>query len=228
MFAMGRVCKLRVWMLLSLLLMAAGCARNGFHPSDASGTKDPNLPFHEGADAAPAQDAPGNNPNADGSLPFDNSSARNLPAGTLLTVRLEDTLSTANPSPANDFAAILDVPVLLAGSTVLPQGTILHGKVESARASQVKGDSGYVRLTLKTLVMGGREVPVQTSSLFATGTASSVADAAIIPDSGDAGRAAHRKTIQLTKGRRLTFRLMASVSLRPAPHSAANLLPATE
>ena len=216
---------------LLLVFALTGCTGSGnFHKSDAGAPSDPNLPFHQDADAQPALDVQQASPKAESALPFDNSSSRNLPAGTLLTVRLEDALSTAKLNSDNHFAAVLDVPVMVAGSAVLPPGTIVHGRVESARASHVRRDTGYVRLTLKTLVMDGKEVPLQTSSLFATGIASTDPESQATGASAEAEEEAHPKAILLTKGRRLTFRLTVALSLRPvAPaHSAANLLPTSE
>jgi hypothetical protein len=228
MFAMGRVCKLSAWLSLSLCLMVAftGCSRSAnFHRSDADASNDPNLPFHQdaGADSAPELHT-----NPDSGVPF-NSSTKNLPAGTLLTVRLEDTLSTAKLNSDKNFVARLDAPVTVAGSIILPQGTIVHGRVESARASKVKQNTGYLRLTLESLTMDGKEVPVKTSSLFATGSMSSDAESTAVEASNNSGQDTHAKVILLTKGHRLTFRLTAALTLRPAPvRNTANLLSVSE
>jgi len=78
--------------------------------------------------------------------------------------------------------------------------------VESARASKVKHNPGYVRLTLDSIDVAGKDLPVQTSSLFARGNA----------PTGDASLS----VLTLEQGRRLTFRLAQPVYVtgqQPSP-----------
>jgi len=147
---------------------------------------------------------------AENGMPFDNSAAT-LPAGTLLAVRLDKELSSSRAD--GGFSASIEAPVIVEGRTVVPRGTSVRGRVESARASEVRKDTGYLRLTLDSIVITGKAVPVQTSSLFARGIAE---DASETPASSSTPLSdqIHPRIIQLTKGRRLTFRLTAAASLR--------------
>ncbi|HET6180223.1 MAG TPA: hypothetical protein VFE61_25100 [Candidatus Sulfotelmatobacter sp.] len=79
----------------------------------------------------------------------------------------------------------------------MARGANVAGRVEAARVSKVKGNRAYLRLTLNSIDVAGKDLPVQTSSLFARGTA---------PD-GDVSA----RVITLEKGRRLTFRLAEPV-----------------
>jgi hypothetical protein len=95
--------------------------------------------------------------------------------------------------------------------------------VESARVSDVRRDAGYVRLTLESIQIDGKDVPLQTSSLFARGTAGDAS--AVHPSAGTADtsrigqshpaqpRADQATIIRLKKGRRLTFRLTEALDL---------------
>jgi hypothetical protein len=137
-------------------------------------------------------------------------SGASLPAGTLLTVRLENMLTGANSGSGATFTAALEDSVEINGNTIVPRGTLVRGRLESARASSIKGSLAYVRLTLVSIVVAGRDVPLQSSSLFARGQAAA---------SGPALNAAfsHGSTVdgnsgvRIQKGRFLTFRLSSPV-----------------
>lgn len=116
----------------------------------------------------------------------------NFPAGTLLTVRLKSAVYAGiSPSDAS-FEAIVIEPLMVAGNTLIPRGTSVAGRVESARTSSLKPNRGYVRLVLNSMQLGNRRIPVQTDSLFAREAPMGNAPISII---------------HLEKGRRLTFRL---------------------
>ena len=153
-------------------------------PSDGAATVPP--------DAAKAE--PG--------LPF--RDGENLPAGTMITVRLQRDLTADNPDSSTTFDAVVDNAIVVEGATLVIRGTNVMGRVEAASASMMKQDQGYVRLTLATLSIGGRELPVQTASLFARGNAAAPQDS-----ENEAAKA----VVHLEKGRRLTFRLTEPVLL---------------
>jgi len=113
------------------------------------------------------------------------------------------------------FTATVAAPLWLGRDMVVERGTTVTGRVESAQSqaerSGLPQDSrytgtGYFRLTLSEITIDGRQLALQTSSLFARGTFQP-------PES-----------ISVQKGRRLTFRLTAPVTLE-APNSAANRQP---
>lgn len=155
--------------------------------------------------------------------------------GTLLTVRLNDALSGAKSKEGDLFTASLDDPVVVNGSTILPRGTTVRGSVESVRAAAVKGNRGYLRLTLDSMRLDGKDVPLETSSLFtrervARGqvSTSGVAVNAAFPPT----KASHAviddesASEYIEKGRLLTFRLASPVSvLGSAAPVSKNVLP---
>ena len=202
---------LQVTLLLLLLpLLTIACSRPvGLHGNDGAAQADKSqVPFQDG----PVQDGSGagaSDPNsqpqdhsqkAEGGLPFRDS--QSLPVGTLLTVRLKNAISTDAPSASSTFEAVVEEPVTIEGTTLVPRGASVAGRVESARASKIRGNRNYVRLRLDSIGVAGRDLPVQTSSLFAHG------DASVTPLTGDATPAA---LIHLEKGHRLTFRLTEPV-----------------
>jgi len=201
------------WPLLLALLLAVSCERPApVQTTDAAPTDQPQVPFH----AAPTQ----SNANPDDSqsaqvgpergLPF--QEARNLPAGTLLTVRLKYPISAENPDAKETFEAVMDEPVVIEGNRLVPRGTSVAGRVESVQSSNVRRNHGYVRLALDSIHLAGANLPVQTSSLFVKGNASANLahqedDQGDTQDGGTGPTQPQAGVIRLEKGRRLTFRL---------------------
>lgn len=194
------------WPLL-FVLMSLSCSRPTLKPEGSTQTDQRQAPFQEGATTATASSTatpaePGKDMHAGSDLPFRDS--QDLPAGTLIPVRLKDAISATSDS-SETFNAVIDEPVEVEGSTLLPRGAGVEGRVEAAHASQLKRDHGYIRLTLDAIDIAGRQVPVQTASLFVHGANS---------DDRAAG-------IRLESGRRLTFRLIEPVPIEPASTRSA-------
>jgi len=142
----------------------------------------------------------------DSSLPFRDS--QSLPSGTLITVRLKSLIAADGSGFSGAFDAIVDEPVLVEGSALLPRGASVAGRVESARASGLRRNRGYVRLRLESVNVGGRNLPIQTSSLFVRGSAS---------ETPASGGTPSPQVVRLEGGRRLTFRLAEPVSIPNSP-----------
>jgi hypothetical protein len=190
-----------------------GCARSQpRQPSDATSTASAQkLPFHADTDQASSSDgapaAAASDPKQAASLPFRAvNHPLTLPAGTLLTVQLEDALSAAKVHAGDAFTASIAAPLPIDRDLLLEPGTPVVGRVESVR-SQVRpgifSGSGYFRLTLSSMTVAGRQIALQTSSLFARGAAQA------------------SEGVRVQKGRRLTFRLTAPVTLDAAKSIAS-------
>jgi hypothetical protein len=191
-------------LLLSVLLLTSACSRSIRVPEEAA-TQENQAPFQAtgATQGSPSAMPYGAHAQKDGP-PFDNS--HSLPVGTLLTVRLSVSLTARATGGAEIFEAVVDQPVVIDGSMVLPPGVVVTGRVESARISELKPERGYVRLALASVHVGGIDVPLQTASLFAR--QGSTASASL-------------STVRLEKGRRLTFRLTEPISLDPQPIKAS-------
>lgn len=182
-----------LWPLVLALLCTTACSRPVSVPTGISQAEQ--APFDDReAKAAEGEtgDAHLGDPSGAG-LPFHDT--QNLPAGTLLTVRLNRSITASDPVSEITFEGVIDEPVVIEGSILIPRGTAVDGRIESARISKVQHDRGFVRLALESLHIGGLEVPVHTASLFARQAPRSDA------------------VIHLEKGRRLTFRLTQTVSV---------------
>lgn len=169
------------------LLFSAACSRPGGVPPASTAVDNP-APFRADNSAGSEEPVPAKStgPSPSG-LPFHDS--QNLPAGTLVTVRLKGEITAGTGISQTSFEAIVDQPVILDGNAVLPRGTIAAGRIESVRISAVKPNRAYVRLALDSVHLGGMDLPVQTASLFTRQS----------PES--------EETIRLEKGRLFTFRL---------------------
>ncbi len=208
--------------ILLALLWAAGCAPpDGLHSGEGTPQADqPQVPFHDGdgklsrpGDSSAGQDN-GLKPETD--LPF--QYPQNLPVGTLLTVRLKNPISAENPDANGTFEAVVNQPVVIEGNKLVPIGTMVSGRVESARVSNLKRDHGYVRLTLDSIYISGLKLPVQTSSLFVRGNAGQTQTLQSQVLSGQDSSL----VIRLEKGRRLVFRLTEPVYVAASQRAPAD------
>jgi hypothetical protein len=187
-----------------------------------------NLPFHQSPDHASEADSarPAVPPDGqqENGTPFHSPSrGRSLPAGTLITIQIETSLSIAHVNAGDPFTASVAGPLMIAGDTLIERGTPVSGRVESAQPPAgrpgLSPDPGYVRLTLNTMTVDGRVLSLQTSSLFARGTLETSHSSKNPGPNFASG-------FQVQKGRRLTFRLTAPVLLADANSIAKRQSPA--
>ena len=145
-------------------------------------------------------------------------STTKLPEGTPIPVRLESTLSSASWHTGDTFKATVDEPVVIDGQTLIARGTPATGRLLEAKASATSlgrsSEPGYLRMVLVSLNVGGRPVPIETSSIFAKGGSRGERNSAAAPAAGSGQKDDKDKDIVLGKDRRLSFRLAQTVDLR--------------
>lgn len=137
-------------------------------------------------------------------LPFDRSSQtegltptaslvpKEIPAGTPLTIRLQSAMASDTSHSGDSFNAVLDEPLIIQGQTVIPRGASASGKVLQAKSSDGLRDPGYLRVTLTSIVLNGKPLPLQTSVIFVKGvsperSAPRISEAAEAGPSGNSG-----------------------------------------
>jgi hypothetical protein len=185
-----------------------GCSRKLAVPTSAVTTGGAQLPFHRALDG-------------DGVSPTERFGSETVPPE--LSIRLRSLLSSATSRAGDSFDAVLDVPIVIAGKTVAPRGAAVTGAVLDARAS-TPDDAGYLRVTVKSILMNGKSIPVEASSIFAKG---GVAESKIgaVSSPADQKDAAPQETagyengstalppreIRFSTGHRFTFRLIQSL-----------------
>jgi hypothetical protein len=104
-----------------------------------------------------------------------------IPAGTVISVRVNEYLSSDKNAVGDRVTATLQQPIVAGGYVVARRGQMLTGQVEAAqKAGRVKGTSQLgIELTDLTLV-NGEQVPILTELWQASGGTTHGADAATI------------------------------------------------
>lgn len=97
------------------------------------------------------------------------SEALVIPAGTPVVVRMQQTVSSTTAGTGDHFAAVLDQPLMVGDKVVAPQGSEVVGQVVAVRKSGRLHNAGYLRLALVSVNIQGRETPVSSSSVYASG-----------------------------------------------------------
>jgi hypothetical protein len=92
-----------------------------------------------------------------------------IPAGTPISVRLQQSISSQSAQAGQHFEAVLDEPIVINGQTVAEKGADAVGHVVAARQSGRLHDSGFLRIALDSVTVNGKMVPVQSSSIYVQG-----------------------------------------------------------
>jgi hypothetical protein len=113
-----------------------------------------------------------------------------IKAGTFVTVRINQWLSSDRSQPGDAFSATLARPIVVDGVVVAERGQTLGGRVvESRKAGRVEGVSRLgIQLTELSLV-DGQQLPIQTQWITRTGPTSLGRDAAAIGGTSAVGAA---------------------------------------
>lgn len=121
-----------------------------------------------------------------------------VPAGTPISVRLQESLSSETAHAGQAFRAVLDEPLMADGVAVVPRGAAITGRVLAVRRSGGLRAGGILQLALDSVDVGGEKILLQTSSVIAN-----AAPRKVSPNSAYAqgGR------VSVGAQRRLTFRL---------------------
>jgi len=161
-----------------MLVLATGCSK---------------LPGN--AEAAPSDNTTVAEASPSGRMPFASKGGRHvavpeqltIPAGTNVVIRLQSSVSSATAEPGQHFDATLDEPLAVNGRTVAEKGAPVVGRVMQARPSGRLHNPGYLRLTLASISVRGKQVPVQASSVAATGGSHKKRNLALIGGGSGAG-----------------------------------------
>jgi len=201
-----------------------------------------------GCNGAGAQPPAATNADNAGSPPFSPAQqpALIIPKGTPIYVRLQQSITSRTAQPGQSFSAVLDEPLAIDGKTIAPSGAQVSGRVVAARESGHLHNAGYLRLTLVSITMNGKETPLQTSSLFVQGGSYKKRNFAYIGGGAGGGAligalvgggkgaligsaigaaggttaayATGKKEVGFAAERRLGFRLMQSLEVGSADH----------
>lgn len=134
-------------------------------------------PANDASNAAPANQSAPADSTAPGGAPGSSQMAQApapaqeaprpivVPAGTTLTVRLNETLSSKSSTDGQPFTGTLVNPVSAGGETAFPAGATVTGTVVTSHsAGRFKGAS-LLEIKLDSITAGGRQVSISTAAI---------------------------------------------------------------
>lgn len=139
--------KVLLAVLLGCAIVATGCSGVGAEPPSAATADHPDTQ----------------------KPPFAESKPLVIPASTAIYVRLQQSLYSSSAQPGQRFSAVLDEPLMVENQTIAAKGAPVEGRVVAARESGHLHNSGYLRITLSSITLNGKSVPLQTNSVSVTG-----------------------------------------------------------
>lgn len=85
-----------------------------------------------------------------------------VPAGTTIRVRLDQTLDTARNRSGDRFQATLAAPIAVGGGVIIPKGTTFHGHVTTSQASGRLKGRAYLGVALDSFALHGMTYRIAT------------------------------------------------------------------
>jgi len=132
---------------------------------------------------------------------------------------LQSSLTSSQVLPGASFTGVLDEALHFEGRTVAARGSLVTGKVVGVKPAGTT--PGYVRLTLVSMNVNDRSVPVQTSDAFLKDQANNYVELTAGPTDVKAAGIQPAAGAQITdskeshgvRGRRFTVRLIRPILL---------------
>ena len=97
------------------------------------------------------------------------TSSVTIPAGTQITVRMIDKLTSETAQPGQTFRGSLEYPVTVNGKEVLPRGADVEGRVIAAHKSGRLSDPGVLELELTSVGSGSKKTEIATERFVIKG-----------------------------------------------------------
>lgn len=90
-----------------------------------------------------------------------------VPSGTRLVIRTTDSVDSSRHSAGHRFRGQLESALVVRGKTVVPRGTIVHGRITSAAQSRGLAGSSELAITFTDLMIDDQLVAISTGALKA-------------------------------------------------------------
>jgi len=147
--------RLRLWCLLILIAALAATLGCGNKPSEEQQSSDN---MNEGKSPSLMQRMTG-------------ASKATLPQGTIITVRLGETISTKTAKAGDSFTGTVAEPVSEGGKVVIPEGSSAEGTVADSKGMGHFKGGALLKIVLTSITVKGNNYQVQASanSHFAKG-----------------------------------------------------------
>ncbi|HEY0702665.1 MAG TPA: hypothetical protein VGD60_07845 [Candidatus Acidoferrales bacterium] len=238
---------------ISCLLTVAGCGSKSSSTPESGSAPAGSAPSASNSGAAPNSSAPNAPVAAPNAAPAPAPEPPPpppvvIPAGTTITVTLDQTINSQTANNGDGFAASLAVPLTSGAVVVLPVGTRVGGTIVTAQsAGKFKGNA-LLQLVIDSVRIYGTKYPMQTNEIesvgkgrgkrTAVGAGGGAAFGAIVGALAGGGKGAAigaaagggagtagaaftgKKDIVLPAETRLHFRLAQPLTIPPAPPAA--------
>ena len=143
------------WFALALCLLIAAIVR-GRKPEEVTGATDASK---NSAIADSSKDSPPSLMQRLTSKPV------TVPEGAVLTIRLNDTVSSKKNNSGDKFTGTVEEPVEVEGKTVIPKGSTVTGTVTDAQAlGKIKG-AARLRLVLDSVTVNDSRYDIETTAV---------------------------------------------------------------
>jgi hypothetical protein len=144
----------------------------------------------EAVQQAAEEPAPGNAPQAPPAEYLEVPPTLTMPAGTLITVRTSQYLSSDQNRAGDSFSAELEQPVVVHGWVLARRGQTVLGRVAVAqRAGRIKGQSQLGVELSQLVLVDGQQLPIHTQLMQTSGGTTHGVDAAAVGTTGSLGAA---------------------------------------
>jgi hypothetical protein len=142
-----------------LVFAAAGCSKKPEETPGATSTT-ANSPTSSAAPASASESA-----KAPAAMEQPAPQPVTLPEGTVLTVRLGETVSSKTNNAGDRFTATVAEPVEVGGKLLIPKGSAVTGTVAEAKSlGKIKG-AASLRLVLNSVTVKDKKYGIETSAV---------------------------------------------------------------
>jgi hypothetical protein len=158
---------------LAGLLLVAGCNKNqppqnAEQPAASQPAANPAAPAPGTAASAPGTPnatpaAPANTPPA-APPPPPQPVSYTIPAGTRVTVRLVQSISSKTANEGDSFDATVTSPIVVKGKTLVPTGSTASGTVTASNSRGKFKGQGVLSLRLTSLRVNGASTPIDSNT----------------------------------------------------------------
>jgi hypothetical protein len=113
-----------------------------------------------------------------------------IPAGTLVSARLAETLSTEKAQTGDTFTATLDKPLVVDGLVIAERGARAEGRVtEAVQAGRLRGVASLSIQLVRLLTSDGQRIDIHTDAFRKEGETTKGQDAAKVGGGAGIGAA---------------------------------------
>ena len=159
----------RVFLMLALfaLCFVLGCSSKPAEPATSTGN--PNAAANGGSGAGNGASNKGGSPARSGERKVAaEKQSITIPLGTVITIRLGETLSSKDSSTGQGFSATVAEPVVVDGKTVIERGASARGSVVDAKSMGHFKGGALLEVKLDSVTIEGKDTSVSTGMVART------------------------------------------------------------